>query len=596
MAIATNVVRRGATYYVRAAVPVDLQPRIGRKERWESLRTKEWQEAKRRARAVLSGWDSEYDDLRRRTGLPEADLQAAVWDRYQELLQADENFRQSLPTDADLDSVWRELEREFGEYDLEAYRVFEYVRDQFEHDHVERASKLAALRANSARGETRLVADLAQREIHRRKLDVQVGSPEYRKLAQGLQRAELEALVRAAERDQGNWGGEPRDALVKPPVTPPPPVAAPGETIMELFEQYARENPRNVRADTINQNRMAVELFAGFVELHRPAASINRKAVREWKLLLMQYPVKAAEIGSFRHSSLREIVKLNEKLGKPAISDRTVNRYLSGLGAFCAWLVANEYLAQNPLGDIYKRIDKTKRKTVPFSVEQLNALFGSPLFRGCQSAEKLHLPGNLRVDDHRYWLPLIMLFSGARPGEIAQLLTADVRQSSGVWCIHISEEGDPTKRVKTKGSQRVVPVHATLERLGFIAFCNRQALAGERRLFPSAERNRRGQIAAKFSRDFGRYLQRIGLKCGRGLSLYSFRHGFVDALRRAGFLDDQFGYIIGHAKPSTTEQYGQIPQGMLQQRVDLISSVDYPGLKIEHLFPPDTLARSTEVA
>jgi hypothetical protein len=59
---------------------------------------------------------------------------------------------------------------------------------------------------------------------------------------------------------------------------------------------------------------------------------------------------------------------------------------------------------------------------------------------------------------------------------------------------------------------------------------------GEFRLFPDAERNARGQLAAKFSREYGRFLTRIGIKEGKGLSLYSFRHGIIDALRRAGYL------------------------------------------------------------
>lgn len=42
--------RRGAVYYIRRVVPKDLQPVLGRKERWLSLRTKDFEEAKRRLR------------------------------------------------------------------------------------------------------------------------------------------------------------------------------------------------------------------------------------------------------------------------------------------------------------------------------------------------------------------------------------------------------------------------------------------------------------------------------------------------------------------------------------------------------------------
>lgn len=65
-------------------------------------------------------------------------------------------------------------------------------------------------------------------------------------------------------------------------------------------------------------------------------------------------------------------------------------------------------------------------------------------------------------------------------------------------------------------------------------------------------------MTADFSQDFPRYLTKIGLKDGRGLSLHSFRHGAADALRRAGFLDEQFGVILGHTSGTMTQRYGKL--------------------------------------
>ena len=243
-----------------------------------------------------------------------------------------------------------------------------------------------------ARGETKLVDDVTQRALDQRGLEVAKGSPEYRQLAQGLQRAELEALDRAAQRDAGDFGGQPRDALIKPPAAQlRANVAAPGESVAELFAAYARENPKNVKPDTLNQSRMAVDLFTGTLPPHFPASGINKKAVREWKALLLQYPVKAAETAVFRRLSMREVINANLALAKPKppISDKTVNRYLSGLGAFCDWLVIHDYLQQNPVTDMHKRIDKTST-TTPYTVEQLQKVFTSPFFTGCASDRSAH--------------------------------------------------------------------------------------------------------------------------------------------------------------------------------------------------------------
>lgn len=193
------------------------------------------------------------------------------------------------------------------------------------------------------------------------------------------------------------------------------------------------------------------------------------------------------------------------------------------------------------------------------------------------------------VRDHRYWVPLVMLYSGARPAEIAQLAISDVRQDHGHWIMDITETSDDdddesVKSVKTEGSRRVVPVHKELVKLGFLDYHAEMKKAGQSRLFPLAERNSRGQMIADYSREFGRYLTRIGLKKGRGVSLYSFRHGAFDALRRAGYMDEQFNFIFGHVSGNkVTRGYGVLAQGMIEHRVELINAIAYPDLKLDHL-------------
>ena len=146
----------------------------------------------------------------------------------------------------------------------------ELIRDRFEIEQKERAERLAALRRDVARGETRLIDEEIKRVTRARGVDLPKSGADYRKLAQGLQRAELEALTRAKERDQGDWAGQPGDKLIRPPVAGI--VAAPGETIMELFGTYARENPDNIKPSTRDQSRMAVQLFVDAVGERFPVA------------------------------------------------------------------------------------------------------------------------------------------------------------------------------------------------------------------------------------------------------------------------------------------------------------------------------------
>ncbi|MER9702676.1 site-specific integrase [Mesorhizobium sp. M0204] len=566
MARISYLLRRGATYYARAKVPADLVDIVGKQELVKTLGTKDENEAKRRLWPVVEGWTRQFDDLRARRELTADDKAVAVWQHYTDTLERDEQARLHVDDrDGDFDQPTRDSLRQF---EAKARRV-----------------KLDVMRKHLVIGETALIDDEVDDYIDRNKLIIDPASPDRADIARKMMRADIEALQRTIERDHGDYSGTPKDPIVKPATGTAREQAAPGEGIMELFEVYARENPRGIKADTINQARRDIGTFVDHAGSTYPVQRIDKKVVREWKALLMRYPVKATETKEFAGMKIAQIVKHNETVGKPVLTSRTVNRYLSSLGAFCDWLVAHGYLDSNPTADM-SLAKKKEKSTLPFTSDQLTTLFKSPLFTGCQKADEwrnVAKPGNVTIRDHRYWVPLVMLYSGARPAEIAQLAVADVRQEHGHWIMHITTEGDGDKSVKTEGSMRVVPVHDELIRLGFIKYRDGIEAAGHTRLFPEARRNKRGQMIAEFSREFGRYLTRLGIKVGRGLSLYSFRHGATDALRRAGHLDEQFGFILGHTAGTMTGRYGIMPQGMIKQRVDLVNSIAYPKLDLSHL-------------
>ncbi|WP_425986345.1 DUF6538 domain-containing protein [Ensifer sp. R-19] len=575
-------------------MPLDLVSHYGTTTRKKSLRTKDENEAKKRLWPVVEAWRTEFEEIRARREITADDSGLAVWQHYETTIERYDRKQQRMPTRAQIDA---ELQRLYGLIDegkingenpyamINAYVDHELMLRARDDDANLRSRRLTALKAAVGSGDVRLIEPAVEIFIKQNNLLVEPGSDHYRDLCASMARAEIEGLQRTLERDKGDFTGAPKDPIVKPVNRPVHEAAPPGETIMELFEIYARENPNQIKQDTLAQARRDVGLFVEYVGSTFPAHRIDKKAAREWKALLLQYPVKATETKAFQGMTITQIVEHNKTVGKPVISSTTVNRYLSGFSAFCTWMTNHGYLTQNPASDMFLKKSKDKT-TKPFTVDEMNALFRSPFFTGCQSDKAPRFwskQGNVQIRDHRYWVPLVMLFSGARPGEIAQLAISDVRQEGVHWIMHITTEGEGNKSVKTDGSMRVVPVHPELARLGFLRYHAELKQGGEKRLFPTAERNERGQMIADFSRDFPRYLIKIGLKEGRGLSLYSFRHGAADALRRAGYLDEQFGFILGHTAGSMTQRYGTLPQGMLNQRVELINSIAYPGLMLDHL-------------
>lgn len=548
MKTTSNLKLRGDVYYARLVVPMELRHLMGTRELMRSLNTKDRRTANVRKLTVLSAWHAKFDELRRRRDITESDFAKATWEHYATELRADE------------------LERTMPEL-VSATRLLG-----------SREHHLRALREHLGRGETVLIEWAADAFIERHQLMVERGSGQYRELCSRLMRAQIEVLLRAGERDLGNYAGMPADPIVTRPAKTAE-VAKPGERLMDLFEQYVKENPKAISQATIMQARRDIGTFIELVGEDFPVSNLDKKAVREWKALLQEYPVKAAEIAIFKGMNFRETIEANRRLKEPkrVITAKTVNRYLAAFGAFCNWLAAHDYIPTNPFTDMYLSIDKTKTNVRPFTDDERKVLFDSPLFTGCKNDMKWHVEGDHLIRDHRYWLPHVMMYSGARPGEIAQLLVDDVRQMHGVWVMHFTDEGDDEKSLKTKGSFRVVPVHSRLIEMGFIKHVERQRKAGERRVFPEAERNARGQIASKFEKKFGLYLRKLGLKDGRGLSLYSFRHGWADAMRNAGFMNEEFSFLMGHQRGDAgqTTHYGQLPQGTLQKRVELIEALSY---------------------
>lgn len=603
MARVSNLMRRGASYSARIRVPLDLVAVIGKGELVKALGTSDETEAKRRLYPQMQVWQREFDDLRARQKLTPADKAHAVWDHYTATLARDDAERATLPTSEQADAAIADLVArvnagEITETDplglldisLEAMVLKHSPRLRAEN----RKVKLVSMKQQLASGETALIAHEVDAYLHDNRLIAERGSRQWRELANDMARGEIEALKRTVERDAGDYSGEPRDPLVKPSTgqrRAPHEVAQVGESVAEALAAFKAENPKNVSKGRIEEACRDVGIFIDMDDISPgfPVAKIGKKHVRDWKALLRKYPLRATEVTGFKGLNINAAVARNTAHNRSTLSDRTVNRYLSSLSAFLSWAEMNGYIASNPCSGM--SLPKENRsKTLTFTSDQMNVLFSSPLFTGAQSATEwryISRPGAVLIRDARYWVPLVMLYSGARPGEIAQLAISDVRQEHGHWIMHITDEGEATaegKSVKTESSMRIVPIHSELVRLGFLQYhANRMNAQNGAQLFPEATRNDRGQMMPEYSREFGKYLTRLGLKDGRGFSLYSFRHGAIDAFRRAGYLDDQFKFLIGHGKGTMTGKYGTLPQGMIEQRVELINAVAYPGLNLDKI-------------
>ncbi|MBB3065988.1 integrase [Limibacillus halophilus] len=519
-------------------------------------------EARKRSFSVLDEIYQNFEAARQRRCPSDEAIKKAVWSFFKRELVIDEIERQQNRGSESL---------------LERNKLF-------------RDPEMAALRKHLAEGETALVEWAADEIIKRNKFLISKESRGYEQLCHLIAKAKIEALRLAKERDQGIFEGSPNPEMVAQPSKEETGQSAPpGRSLANLFELYAREKAETIKADTLDQNRKAVALFFEFVGRSSGADTLTRKNVAAWKDALNAWPRKAAEITELKGLDFRATIEVNRALGRPTISQRTINKYLTALSGFCRWLRYRGDINDNPVEGNLTSLRRDRQEIAPYSSEQLKTIFNSPLFTGCLSDAKEHESGNHLVLDHRFWLPLLSLFSGARLGELCQLLVEDVREESGTWIIHITTDGDEAKRLKTKNAYRVVPLHSELIRLGFLRHVSTQNKRSARRLFPEIKPDARGFLSGFPSRWYGRYTKRIGVKEDKSLNFHSYRHSFIDALRRAGYFKEAYQPLIGHAGATVTDRYGRLPDGTLAKRLEMVEAVSYPDLDLSHLYDSENV-------
>ncbi|MDC9823970.1 tyrosine-type recombinase/integrase [Devosia sp. ZB163] len=597
----TNLHRRpSGIYYARIHIPTDLVQVIGKKDKWVSLRTNDPEEAKRRLIAVQDEWATTFEDLRRERELTETDFAVAVHEHFSTKVMEGDRERAARPTPDEVMAAF-DAAVEKGRKERLGANAFDMINIMTDVEILagksrwaadRRTRRLARLRHDLGLGDTRLIEPEVDAFLSGKHVRIVRGSLQYRELCQRLMRAEIQQLEIYAQRDRGDFGAKPTDDIIEAAAEVVERLSAagtaqlgPARGIMDLFSNYERE--RVARPESTLQAKRDVQHFVDFLGAGAGPTKMTRAAVRDWKEVLMDYPVRASDTNIFRGLAAREIVALNKTLKepKPTLAHQTIRRAMGSLNGFCTWLVNNDYLESNPVAGLIPEKAPPTNKRSSLDHEALALLFQSPLFTTARSDQwrHLHEVGNIAVRDHRYWIPWIMLYSGARPGEIAQLYVDDIRLERNIWVMQIVDEEGTGKRVKRGSSRRVVPIHSRLIAMGFLVHVERQRAAGKAQVFPEVEIPKEGQIAAQFSREFNRYLANVGVKKDRRIVAYSLRHTFIDEARKAEHLDDAIAIIVGHetgnSKKTMTSGYGAEQHGTLEWRQRLVESVRYPSLE-----------------
>ncbi|NOJ44731.1 site-specific integrase [Bradyrhizobium archetypum] len=596
---------RHGTYYAQRKVPERLQEAVARLLNSEkpkqvflkkSLGTKVLREANVAATHVLADFNRTLAGaealLKERpviSSLSDAQIKRMAEFYYASVLAADEEERQEgTGSEPIFQSVAEQLAAAGIEFNT-PFNVGELPeaglsdREVFKRTHA-LSEDLPDAMAALAKGDVTHVRLDLEELLDEFQLNLDSKSQSYRRLGMAV----LSARVRGLKDIKQRNSGEPIPTPQLGEVT----AHSASGTLREAFEGWKKERERP--EGTEHEYGRAVEMF---IQLHGNVAisDMRRSHARAFREALQLVPkIRRGALLKASLPELSEYGRTHPTVTK--VSPGTVNKQLGAVQAIAGWghhhgLVPDDMLWSNPFDEM--RLDEEQSEREPFDACDLQIIFDAPLFT------EHKLPTGAK-GDAGVWLPLLALFAGARQAEYAGLRVSDIREDeeAGVPLMWFLRDTKAGRRLKTKTSERVVPVHPQLVALGFLKYVTARRKEGEQAwLFPSVAPQHKGSLSA-WSKWWGRYLRNhVGLKDSRKV-FHSFRHGFQDALRRTTPDEELRDALTGRSSgKSVGRTYGA--KRMLERwgakvLKEAIDKVSYPGLDLSRVRPDARRVRGTK--
>ncbi|SDN99594.1 site-specific integrase [Vreelandella arcis] len=303
-------------------------------------------------------------------------------------------------------------------------------------------------------------------------------------------------------------------------VRKPAPTKEPvGLFLSYLLKKYASyQKLTGVLPETIAKKAYSVQLLIRLVK-DKPVDAYTKEDARLFRDKAIKLPKKGCK--------------------NSTISITTFNNYTSEIISFFNWCEREGYIDDNVFNGIkikQKQLQSSYRGI--FNPEDLKKIFDS-----------IERTPNIRAD--RYWAPYIAFYTGCRINEACMLSKDDIYIKDDVWCIHI-RAGKDYQRLKNAHSERIIPIHSELIKLGFIEYVN----SVEDRLFPMLSITKSNSLSAQVSQWFGKLLKKLDI--GPKKSFHSFRHTFTNILKQNGVDVSITASILGHSTRTISyDRYGK---------------------------------------
>lgn len=370
----------------------------------------------------------------------------------------------------------------------------------------------------------------------------------------------------------------------------------PACTASRLLSQEAADfledmRRRQLSTDTIDNLKRVfrlLELATGDI----PVSEITAGHIREFWDVVRWWPSNVGTTRKFKGLTDAQILEEGKRSNRPPPARATMDAAKRFLATFFNRMLRMRVISYSPLeafGEIRDDLIEAGRRR-PFEQAELRSVF-----------DATHFVPWAKKYPHRWWAPMLALYTGARATEIAQLKIADIVCEAGQWCISfrktVDEDlaGDPSmrtrQRLKGKSSIRVVPIAKPLLDAGFLDFLDDAKKVKHARLFPHLPAGvskktglpNQGGYGQALTNQFSRFLkQKHGLE--KGVVFHAFRHLFVTSLEEAGVAKELIATMTGHTIKKTVPvletHYLHVRPAVLRQRqVEALGKFD-PGVEL----------------
>ncbi|MFK5978027.1 MAG: integrase [Rhizobiaceae bacterium] len=411
--------RRNATYYHRAAIPIDINDTYLKSEETFSLGTKDYAEALRLVRIAAVEVDRKFEAHRHNllaqsqpplNELRENQIKELGEVYYAHLLQEDEDTR---------DEGFFEPDEPLPPRPVKSFEGFVDDNEAIDGEN----------RHANARGKIDpFYVDEAEEILTWTNVNIRLasGSSSWKELARELQRTSIKAAEAIRSRNEGD--------VVETPVALNQPVQSSAPFLSVAAEEWASEK---ARSSWVNKTETEHRIWmAHFITISgdKPITDYGKADGRVFKQVLLHLPANWNKHKAIKGLSIREAAEKAKSSDLPPMSETNYNNIIGFVSAFWTWADANyDNVSPNPLRGLkVKKSKQARDDRDPFTTKELKAIFTAPIYTGCESTHHWKKPGDLIPKTSGiYWVPLISLFTGARLGEIIQLYTEDICEEGG---------------------------------------------------------------------------------------------------------------------------------------------------------------------